>query len=188
MFVDITDVTLVSEDTDDHDDPNDPDDTIDLADYPAMSFLFFCWQINIRNTNQLSWAINYYWPWWPWRFILDVHFSCNIYQNVFLKYLHVYLICSPCMSRFWPREVFLKMLAADATVSAASMSALSLLAVLLLRNLPRTGMMLDDKDNDDSEPWWTVSWTMVNQVTCSWRGWLWGWPDGDTDRKREISS
>ena len=24
-----------------------------------MSFLFVCWQIYIRNTNQLSWAINY---------------------------------------------------------------------------------------------------------------------------------
>ena len=30
-----------------------------IADCPAMSFVFVCWQINIRNTNQLSWAINY---------------------------------------------------------------------------------------------------------------------------------
>ena len=30
-----------------------------LADCPAVSFVFVCWQINIRNTNQLSWAINY---------------------------------------------------------------------------------------------------------------------------------
>ena len=30
-----------------------------LADCPAMSFVFVCWQqIKIRNTNQLSWAIN----------------------------------------------------------------------------------------------------------------------------------
>ena len=29
-----------------------------LADCPAMSFVFVCWQINIRNRNQLSWAIN----------------------------------------------------------------------------------------------------------------------------------
>ena len=29
-----------------------------LADCPAMSFVFVCWQINIRNTNQLSWTIN----------------------------------------------------------------------------------------------------------------------------------
>ena len=29
-----------------------------VADCPAMSFVFVCWQINIRNTNQLSWAIN----------------------------------------------------------------------------------------------------------------------------------
>ena len=27
-----------------------------VADCPAMSFVFVCWQINIRNTNQLSWA------------------------------------------------------------------------------------------------------------------------------------
>ena len=27
-------------------------------DYPAMSLIFGCWQIKIRNTNQLSWAIN----------------------------------------------------------------------------------------------------------------------------------
>ena len=30
-----------------------------IADCPAMSFVFVCWQINITNTNQLSWAINY---------------------------------------------------------------------------------------------------------------------------------
>ena len=29
-----------------------------LADGPAMSFVFECWQINMRNTNQLGWAIN----------------------------------------------------------------------------------------------------------------------------------
>ena len=29
-----------------------------VADCPAMSFVFVCQQINIRNTNQLSWAIN----------------------------------------------------------------------------------------------------------------------------------
>ena len=29
------------------------------ADCPAMSFVFVYWQLNIRNTNQLSWAINY---------------------------------------------------------------------------------------------------------------------------------
>ena len=29
-----------------------------LADCPAMSFVFVCWQINIRNRNQLSWAMN----------------------------------------------------------------------------------------------------------------------------------
>ena len=35
-------------------------DTRELADCPAMSFVFVCWQqINIRNTNQLSWAMNY---------------------------------------------------------------------------------------------------------------------------------
>ena len=28
------------------------------ADYPAMSLIFGYWQIKIRNTNQLSWAIN----------------------------------------------------------------------------------------------------------------------------------
>ena len=27
-----------------------------------MSFVFVCWRINIRNTNQLSWAINYLSP------------------------------------------------------------------------------------------------------------------------------
>ena len=31
-----------------------------VADYPAMSFVFVCWQqMHIRNTNPLSWAINY---------------------------------------------------------------------------------------------------------------------------------
>ena len=29
-----------------------------VVDCPAMSFVFVCWQMNIRNTNQLSWAIN----------------------------------------------------------------------------------------------------------------------------------
>ena len=29
-----------------------------VADYPAMSFVFVCQQKYIRNTNQLSWAIN----------------------------------------------------------------------------------------------------------------------------------
>ena len=29
-----------------------------IADSPAMSFVFVCWQIDIRNTNQFSWAIN----------------------------------------------------------------------------------------------------------------------------------
>jgi len=29
-----------------------------IADCHVMSFVFVCWQINIRNTNQLSWAIN----------------------------------------------------------------------------------------------------------------------------------
>ena len=32
-------------------------DPSDLADCPAMSFVFVCSQIKIRNTNQLSWAI-----------------------------------------------------------------------------------------------------------------------------------
>ena len=35
-----------------------------VANCPAMSFVFVCWHIlfwNIRNTNQLSWAINYRW-------------------------------------------------------------------------------------------------------------------------------
>ena len=35
--------------------------SISLADCSAMSFVFVCWRkINIRNTNQLSWAINFY--------------------------------------------------------------------------------------------------------------------------------
>ena len=42
------------------------------------------------------------------------------------------------MSRFCPRAFFLKALAAEATVSADSMSAVSLLAARLLRNLSDT--------------------------------------------------
>ena len=35
-----------------------PDSPVGLADCPAMSFVFVCQQIDIRNTNQLSLAIN----------------------------------------------------------------------------------------------------------------------------------
>ena len=41
------------------DSPESPCLPESLADCPAMSFVFVCQQINIRNTNQLSWAINY---------------------------------------------------------------------------------------------------------------------------------
>ena len=35
-----------------------------VADYPAMSFVFVSWLTKrYQNTNQLSWAINY-WTWW----------------------------------------------------------------------------------------------------------------------------
>ena len=32
---------------------------LEPADYPDVSFIFVCWQTNIRNTNQLSWTINF---------------------------------------------------------------------------------------------------------------------------------
>ena len=50
------------------------------------------------------------------------------------------------MSRFCPRAFFLKALAAEATVSADSMSAVSLLAARLLRNLIDTVVKDGDRD------------------------------------------